>query len=68
MDERGFSEVEFEGFLALLATMRQVKRPVASAPTHVPKNFLEMFEFYESGGTRRLYVYVGSSWRYATLT
>lgn len=68
MDPEQFAKVEMESFAAVLSTMRQVKRAVSSAPTHVPKNFLEMFELYESGGTRRLYVYVGSSWRYVALT
>jgi hypothetical protein len=58
---------EQEGFIPLLFALRAVKRPVSVAPTHVPKNLLEQFEIYESGATRRLYVYIGG-WHYVTLT
>lgn len=39
-----------------------------SAPTYIPKTFREQFVFYDTGGVRRLYVYVNGSWRYSTLT
>jgi len=33
-----------------------------SVPTYFPKTFFEMFYAYESGGVRRLYVYINATW------
>lgn len=43
---------------------------VSSAPTFTPRNWIEGFVMYETGGTKRLYVYDfgNKAWRYATLT
>ena len=46
----------------------KAKQPVASAPTAIPKNFYEQFQIYENGATKRLYIYVGTTWRYVALT
>lgn len=48
--------------------LRQVKRPRSTAPTNTPQNFLQQIEFYDDGVNRRVYFYVGGSWRYAALT
>lgn len=42
----------------------------ASAPTYVPRTPLEHFFLYNSGGTRRLYVYdkTSGTWHYSLLT
>lgn len=40
----------------------------SSAPTHVPKRLVDQIILYESGATRRLYVYVNGTWRYVALT
>lgn len=53
---------------SLIAVLRTIKRPLTSAPTRVPRNLLEQFELYDTGGVRRIYFYVGGVWRYATLT
>lgn len=52
----------------LFSTLRQLKRPLSSAPTNTPQNLLQQFEIYENGSTRRLYFYVTDTWRYTTLT
>jgi len=53
---------------ALLAELKSPRRAVSAAPTYTPKNFLEQIVFYESGTTRRLYLFINRSWRYVTLT
>jgi hypothetical protein len=63
-----FEQIEMAGFLPFLAALRAVKRPVSTAPTATPKNLLDQFAIYENGATRRLYVYVGGTWRYTALT
>lgn len=65
----GFSpKTDASQYDALFQTLRTVRQPVSAAPTFVPKSFLEMFQFYSSGGTYRLYVFVGDTWRYVALT
>jgi hypothetical protein len=61
-------QMDLEGYIPLLAALRKVKRPVSTAPTHTPQTFVEQFVVYESGATRRLYIYVGTAWRYVALT
>ena len=39
-----------------------------SAPTYMPKTFSQQFVLYDTGGVRRLYVFVNGSWRYSVLT
>jgi hypothetical protein len=51
----------------LINKLSIVKRPISTAPTHLPKNILEQFELYENGTTYRLYVYI-NGWHYITLT
>ena len=55
-------------FIALLNVLRKPKYYLTSAPTFTPKNFLEQIQFYDTGGVRRLYLYINSNWRYVTLT
>lgn len=56
-------------YLPLIQALRTIKRSVSTAPTYTPKNFLEQFVFYDDGGgTVRLYLYVGTTWRYVGLT
>lgn len=52
-------------FISLIQTLR---KPVSSAPTFIPKNFLEQIQFYENGGTYRVYFYVNKAWKYTTLS
>jgi len=61
------NEAPFD-FSALLEELKTVRRAVSATPTYTPKNFLEQFVLYESGATRRLYIYVNRSWRYVALT
>tara|TARA_B100000508_G_C11460132_1_gene278814 strand:- start:2271 stop:2555 length:285 start_codon:yes stop_codon:yes gene_type:complete len=53
---------------ALVNELKEVRRPVDAVPTYTPKNFLQQFVLYESGATRRLYVYMNGGWYYETLT
>lgn len=57
-----------EEYLPLIQSLRTVRQPVGTAPTYTPKNWLEMFVFYDDGTNRRLYVWVGTTWRYVALT
>ena len=43
---------------------------VDTAPTATPRDLQEQIKFYQSGGTKRLYIYdtIANSWHYATLT
>lgn len=67
---RGFGKQEkpFTEYDSIFQMLRTVRRPVSTAPTFIPKNFLEMFQIYENGATIRLYVYVNRTWRYVVLT
>jgi len=62
------AETLAEQFPSIMAMLRVVKKPVSTAPTNVPKNFVEQFVIYENAGTYRLYVYVNQTWRYTALT
>ena len=53
---------------AFLEELKKVRQPVSAVPTYTPKNFLQQFVFYESGATRRLYIYLNGGWYYASLT
>lgn len=67
---RGFGRQDesLKEYESILQMLRTVRRPVSTAPTFIPKNFLEMFQIYENGATIRLYVYVNRTWRYVALT
>lgn len=63
-----------EANAALIQRLRNVLPVVSAAPTYVPRNFLEQFAIYSSGGTFRLYVYTidydtgTGAWKYVALT
>ena len=57
-----------EDFLPYLMKLRYNIKSVSTAPTFKPRGFLEHFVTYDTGGVRRLYIYVNGSWRYTTLT
>lgn len=59
---------EKEENVDLIHALRKKKRPVSAVPTYVPRNLIEQFVLYENGATRRLYVWVEGTWRYAALT
>ena len=59
------SQVDFDKFVRTLSV---VMRPVSTAPTLTPQNFLQQIVLYENGGTRRVYFWVAGTWRYAALT
>lgn len=61
-------DVDQNQLQVFIQALRMVKRPLTAAPTATPKNFLQQFEVYDTGGVRRLYVYVGATWRYVVLT
>lgn len=60
--------LDIDEFIVVLKAMNSQKRHITTAPTNVPLNFWQQFEFYDSGGTRRLYVYINGTWRYVALT
>lgn len=70
LSARGFGKQDraFKEYDSIFQMLRTIRRPVSTAPTFIPKNFLEMFQIYENGATIRLYVYVNRTWRYTTLT
>lgn len=56
---------------AILEDIKQNYFPVeakAVVPTGKPKSFFEQFYLYESGATRRFYIYINGTWRYSALT
>jgi len=55
-------------FIGMLTSIRQPRLSVATAPTVIPKTFLDQIQFYDDGTNRRLYIYVNKVWRYVTLT
>ena len=57
-----------EDYASILEALRKVKPFRTSAPTSVPKSFIDAIEFYDTGGVRRVYFYINKAWRYATLT
>jgi hypothetical protein len=63
-----FTMPTFESFIPILAQLRGLKKTLTAAPTFIPKNVPDSFQFYDSGGVRRLYLYVNKTWRYVVLT
>lgn len=60
---------KLEDFLNVLLLLRTTIKTVSSAPTYVPRHFLEQVVLYSSGGVYRVYFYiVGIGWKYATLS
>jgi hypothetical protein len=57
-----------EDFLPLLLEITRPKQHLTAAPTFTPRNLLESIQLYDTGGVRRLYLYVNGTWRYSTLT
>jgi hypothetical protein len=57
-----------DDFLPLLVALLTPKTHLTTAPTFIPQNLLEAIQLYESGATRRLYVFVNGTWRYTALT
>lgn len=55
-------------YVKFLEAMRVTKKHRTTAPTFTPKNFYEQIQFYDTGGVRRLYLYINGSWRYVVLT
>jgi len=54
--------------LNLIDLLSRAKKHITMAPTHTPRNFYEMVEFYDDGTNQRMYFYVNGSWRHCTLT
>ena len=57
-----------ETFTPLLSQQLHIKQPLSAAPTFTPRNAFEQWKIYENGATRRLYLYVGGTWRFVALT
>ena len=67
-EERPRTDAVLDDYLPFLETLRRTKQHRTTAPTHTPKSFLEQIEFYDTGGVRRLYLYINGAWRYILLT
>lgn len=63
-----FDDSKIEDYVALFQKLRVTKRHLTSAPTFTPKDFYESIQFYDTGGVRRLYLFINGSWRYVALT
>jgi len=60
---------KLEDFLNVLLLLRTTIKTVSSAPTYVPRHFLEQVVLYSSGGVYRVYFYiVGVGWKYTVLS
>lgn len=57
-----------DDFVVILEALRRTKRTVSAAPTITPRNFYDQIQFYNSGADYRVYFFVGSAWKYITLT
>ena len=60
--------VNVDNYLVLLESMLKPSRHITAAPTIVPRNFADQFQFYDDGVNRRIYLYINGVWRYAALT
>lgn len=59
---------QIEEFIVVLMALRKIKQHISSAPTLIPKHFLDQIQFYENGSTRRVYFYINNTWRYVAVT
>ena len=60
---------KLEDFINVLLLLRTTIKTISSAPTYVPRHFLEQVVIYSSGGVYRLYFYiVGVGWKYTVLS
>lgn len=66
--EEQLSTFKPEDFMVILQKLQAPARYITTAPTDTPKNFLDSIRFYDSGGVRRLYLFINASWRYVVLT
>lgn len=55
-------------FLPVLFALRAPLKHYSTAPTFVPKTFLDQIQFYDDGTNYRLYLYINKTWRYVALT
>lgn len=56
------------GYIAMLSAIRSPKGFLTTAPTFIPKTFLDQIQFYDDGANRRIYFYVNKVWRFSILT
>ncbi len=61
-------DMKLEDYANIIEALRKIKPFRTTAPTSVPKTFLDAIEFYDTGGVRRVYFYINKTWRYVTLT
>ena len=59
--------LRLEDYQRFLEILRKTRQSGDTVPTYVPKSFLEQFYLYESGTTRRLYVYINGTWHNASV-
>lgn len=58
----------FQNYVSIMEVLRKIKKFRTTAPTNVPKTYLDAIEFYVSGSTYRVYFYINKTWKYITLT
>jgi hypothetical protein len=61
-------EEAFAPYIIFLNAMKVTKKALTSAPTFEPKTFYQQIQLYDSGGVRRLYIYINGAWRYVVIT
>lgn len=52
----------------VIESIRRPRKHLTTAPTFIPKTFIDQIQFYDDGTNRRIYYYVNKVWRYSTLT
>lgn len=67
-DSAEITKPTIETYVSILQQFRTKKKHLTSAPTFTPKNFYDSIQFYDTGGVRRLYLYINNAWRYVVLT
>ena len=62
------NQPDISTYLGILEALRTIKKPRSTAPTNIPRTYLDAIQFYVSGSTYRVYFYINKNWKYITLT
>lgn len=54
--------------IILMELLKRIKKHRTTAPTHIPKDFMGQFEFYDDGLEKRTYKWINSQWVYSIET
>ena len=60
--ENQMSPVDKNDIQMFLYLLRGIKQHITSAPTNIPKNFLQQIEFYDDGTEKRMYLFINNAW------